>query len=234
MRYNPIIVAMDLDDGESALALARKLTPLVGGFKIGARLFTAEGPTLIKEFKKLGKVVFLDLKYHDIPNTVAGAVTAAARLGVDMLTVHAVGGREMLKAAEQAAQNAARELNVVPPLVLAVTVLTSLNDKLLEEVGVSDTTSQQVVRLARLAVGCGLRGLVCSPEELKILRDLLPREIKLVTPGIRAVGMNDDQKRTLDAKTALDLGADWIVVGRPIYAAPDPVEATKQLLSTIF
>lgn len=226
---NPIIVALDVPTAARALELAGQLAPVVGAFKVGKELFTACGPAIVSRLRELGGAVFLDLKFHDIPNTVARAVEAAARLDVQMLTVHAAGGRAMLSAAESAARNA-----TTPPLVLGVTVLTSLDDAELGRVGVADGVERQVERLARLAVEAGLRGLVCSPRELPRLRQALPATVQLVTPGIRAPdAAADDQKRTLSPQDALAAGADWLVIGRPICAAPDPRVAAEAILARL-
>jgi orotidine-5'-phosphate decarboxylase len=231
---NPIIVALGVPTAEKALALAETLAPAVGAFKIGSELFTSAGPDIVRRIRATGASVFLDLKFHDIPNTVAKAVAAATRLDVQMLTIHAGGGPEMMKAAETAAQEAARALDRPAPLVLGVTVLTSMDGRELDAVGLSANVGKQVERLATLAASAGLRGLVCSPLELAALRQLLPVEMQLVTPGIR--GTSDaagDQKRTLDAKEALAAGASWLVVGRPIYAAENPRVAAEKLLESI-
>lgn len=226
---NPIIVALDVPTAARALELAGQLAPVVGAFKVGKELFTACGPAIVSRLRELGGAVFLDLKFHDIPNTVARAVEAAARLDVQMLTVHAAGGRAMLSAAESAARNA-----TTPPLVLGVTVLTSLDDAELGRVGVADGVERQVERLARLVVEAGLRGLVCSPRELPRLRQALPATVQLVTPGIRAPdAAADDQKRTLSPQDALAAGADWLVIGRPICAAPDPRVAAEAILARL-
>jgi orotidine-5'-phosphate decarboxylase len=231
---NPIIVALDVSSTEQALVLAQKLAPAVGAIKIGKELFTTAGPDVVRQIRGTGAKVFLDLKFHDIPNTVAKAVSAATRLGVQMLTIHTSGGAEMMKAAERAAQETARELGVEAPLVLGVTVLTSLNGDALREVGQDTNVSAQVERLAKLAVTSGLRGLVCSPLELPLLRQVLPKEVQLVTPGIRGPGdATGDQKRTLTAKEAVAAGASWMVIGRPICAAPDPLAAAKNILGSI-
>src|ERR1051325_2315107 len=171
---NPIIVALDVPTAEKALALAHELAGLVGAFKIGSELFTAAGPDIVRQVSRGGAGVFLDLKFHDIPNTVAKAVTAATRLGVSMLTVHASGGLALMGAAERAARKMAEQLGSEPPLVLGVTVLTSLDDKALSESGQIGDVPQQVERLAKLAARAGLRGLVCSPLEAARLRKLLP------------------------------------------------------------
>lgn len=231
---NPIIIALDVPNVEMALSLAEQLAPTVGAFKIGSELFTSAGPDLVREIRATGASVFLDLKFHDIPNTVAKAVAAAVRLDVQMLTVHTSGGTEMMRAAEKSAQDTARELDHSAPLVLGVTVLTSLNSNDLSEVGVKKNVGQQVERLATLAVASGLRGLVCSPLEIADLRQLLPREFQLVAPGIRTtVNQPDDQKRTLSPKEAIAAGANWLVIGRPICGAENPRDAAEKILSSL-
>jgi orotidine-5'-phosphate decarboxylase len=231
---NPVIVALDVPTMETALRLARQLSPVVGGFKIGSELFTSAGPEMVRRIRDLGAAVFLDLKFHDIPNTVSKAVSAAVKLDVQMLTVHASGGSEMLGAAESAARETAQKLGRSVPLVLGVTVLTSLDQIQLGEVGVQTDVGKQVERLAGIAIKAGLRGLVCSPLEIAALRLLLPSEIQLVTPGIRAAKENgDDQRRTLSAAEAIAAGANWLVVGRPIYAAANPRAAAEKILATL-
>ena len=182
---NPIIVALDLPSPQKALKLAEELAPLVGAFKVGKQLFVSGGPDIVRKLRATGTKVFLDLKLHDIPNTVAKAVSAATDLGVQMTTVHASGGTEMLTAAENAAHEQAAMLRAEPPLVLAVTVLTSIDDNNLAELGVGGSVQEQVLRLAKLATGAGLRGLVCSPQEIGMLRAELGDDVQLVTPGIR-------------------------------------------------
>jgi len=227
---NPIIVALDVSTAERALALAAELAPSVGAFKIGKELFTSTGPDLVRHLRASGAAVFLDLKFHDIPNTVAKAVEAAVQLDVQMLTVHTSGGTAMMQAAERAAQDTARRLGRATPLVLGVTVLTSLDDAALAEVGVEVGAARQVERLATLAVAAGLGGLVCSPLELRALRKTLPAAVQLVTPGIRpAAAGKDDQKRTLTPREAVAAGADWLVIGRPICAASDPRLAAERI-----
>jgi orotidine-5'-phosphate decarboxylase len=229
---NPIIVALDVPTAEEALALTAQLAPVVGAFKIGSELFTSAGPDIVRRVRAAGGSVFLDLKYHDIPNTVARAVEAAVRLDVQMLTVHTSGGWAMLQAAEQAAREQAGRLGRPPPLVLGVTVLTSLDGNALIELGWAGDVAQQVQRLATLAVRSGLRGLVCSPLELRLLRQVLPPEVQLVTPGIRSPdAASDDQKRTLSPAAALAAGANWLVIGRPICAAPAPRRAAESILA---
>jgi orotidine-5'-phosphate decarboxylase len=231
---NPIIVALDLPSADAALSLAREVAPAVGAFKIGSELFTAAGPDIVKSIRQTGAAVFLDLKFHDIPNTVAKAVASATKLDVQMLTIHAGGGPVMMQAAERAAQETARSLGQLAPLILGVTVLTSLDGPELAQIGFSASVERQVEHFARLAAGAGLRGLVCSPRELPVLRSFLPPEIQLVTPGIRATGdAVADQKRTLSAPEAIAAGADWLVIGRPICAAPNPRAAAESILASL-
>src|SRR5437867_11158835 len=231
---NPIIVALDLPTAEKALDLARQVGPVVGAFKIGSELFTSEGPEIVRRLRAEGAEIFLDLKFHDIPNTVAKAVVAATRLEVQMLTIHCSGGLEMMRAAEESAQKTARERGHAAPLVLGVTVLTSMDGRSLSEIGCEANVGKQVERLANLAVKAGLRGLVCSPLEIAALRQALPDAIQLVTPGIRTGAEKaDDQKRTLTAKEALEAGASWLVIGRPIYAAENPREAAERIRKSV-
>ena len=231
---NPIIVALDVPKAEIALQLAEQLASVVGAFKIGSELFTSAGPEIVRRIRATGASVFLDLKFLDIPNTVANAVAAAVRLDVQMLTVHTSGGIEMMRAAEKSAQATARELGLQPPLVLGVTVLTSFDSNELSATGVGADVGKQVERLASLAATAGLRGLVCSPLELADLRQFLPREMQLVTPGIRFGGDRpDDQRRTLSPREAMDAGANWLVIGRPICRAPDPRVAAEKILATL-
>jgi orotidine-5'-phosphate decarboxylase len=231
---NPILVALDVPSAEKALSLAALLAPHVGGFKIGSELFTSAGPDIVKRIRATGAAVFLDLKFYDIPNTVAKAVASATRLDVQMLTLHCSGGAAMMRAAGQSAQETAQALGRPAPLILGVTVLTSMDGRELTQTGLQPDVGQQVERLARLAVDSGLRGLVCSPLEIAALRRFLPPEVRLVTPGIRAgTEKSDDQKRTLNARQAIDAGATWLVIGRPIYAAPDPAAAAREILATL-
>jgi orotidine-5'-phosphate decarboxylase len=231
---NPILVALDVPSAEAALKLAEALAPVAGGFKVGSELFASAGPEIVRRLRGMGAQVFLDLKFHDIPNTVAKAVAASAQLDVQMLTVHTLGGTEMLRVAEQAAQDTARQLGRTPPLVLGVTVLTSMDANALGEVGLDSDAGRQVRRLAQIASQAGLRGLVCSPREVAELRQMVPRSIQLVTPGIRAESVPaDDQKRTLTPREALALGADWLVIGRPICAAANPRVAVERILASI-
>jgi orotidine-5'-phosphate decarboxylase len=231
---NPIIVALDVPTADDALKFVEQLAPVTGGFKIGSELFTSAGPEIVRRIRALGALVFLDLKFHDIPNTVAKAVAAAVRLDVQMLTVHASGGSEMLKAAEEAAQETAWRFGRTPPLVLGVTVLTSLDAGGLREVGLDVNMDYQVRRLANVATKAGLRGLVCSPLEVVKLRQMLPPSTQLVTPGVRTGAEKaDDQKRTLTPREAIAAGANWLVIGRPIYAAENPRDAAEKILESI-
>lgn len=231
---NPIIVALDVPSPDAALDLATQLAPACGGFKIGSELFTAAGPDIVRKVRERGALVFLDLKFHDIPNTVAKAVTSAVKLDVQMLTVHAGGGTEMLKAAEKAANETAHPLGRTPPLVLGVTVLTSLDSAALREVGLDGHVEDQVRRLATVATTAGLRGLVCSPLEITALRKVIPVQVQLVVPGIRTGAEKaDDQKRTMTPRDALAAGANWLVIGRPIYAAENPRAAAEKILESL-
>jgi len=231
---NPIIVALDVPSADAALELAAQLAPVCGGFKIGSELFTVAGPDIVKRIRERGALVFLDLKFHDIPNTVAKAVAAATRLDAQMLTVHAGGGTEMLKAAEKAAEETAYQLGRTPPLVLGVTVLTSLDGAALREVGLDVNLEYQVRRLAVVATRAGLRGLVCSPLEIAALRKIIPAQVQLVVPGIRTGAEKaDDQKRTMTPREAIAAGANWLVIGRPICAAENPRAAAEKIWETL-
>jgi orotidine-5'-phosphate decarboxylase len=231
---NPIIAALDVPTSEQVLKLVREIAPAVGAFKIGSELFTAAGPDIVRRVRDTGASVFLDLKFHDIPNTVAKAVASATRLDVQMLTIHTSGGLEMMRAAEESAQQTALHSGRNAPLVLGVTVLTSHDSHTLGETGCEPNVGRQVERLAQLAVQAGLRGLVCSPLEIADLRLLLPERIQLVTPGIRTgAEKSDDQRRTLSPREALDAGANWLVIGRPIYAAENPCAAAEKILASL-
>jgi orotidine-5'-phosphate decarboxylase len=231
---NPIITALDVPTAEAALKLVEQLAPVVGGFKIGSELFTSAGPDIVRRVRERGALVFLDLKFHDIPNTVAKAAAAAVQLDVQMFTVHTSGGLEMLKTAEQAAQESAWRAGRTPPLVLGVTVLTSLDAGALKDIGLDANVDYQVRRLATVAVRAGLRGLVCSPLEVAKLRPYVPPNMQFVTPGVRTGAEKaDDQKRTLTPREAIQAGATWLVIGRPIYAAENPRAAAESILESL-
>ena len=229
MPPNPVFVALDTTDLDRARDLAQRLKPHVGGLKLGLEFFSAHGPQGVRAFKEMGLPIFLDLKFHDIPNTVAGAVRAAAGLGVDILNVHAAGGGEMLKAAREAA------LGVNPKTkVIAVTVLTSLADADLDQVGQRGPAGDQVLRLATLTRDCGLAGVVCSAHEIAPLRRALGPDFLLVVPGIRPKGASvGDQQRVMGPKEALDLGASHLVIGRPITGASDPAQAARDITQSL-
>src|SRR5688572_971825 len=232
--HNPIIVALDVPKPEAALKLVEQLAPVVGAFKVGKELFVSAGSDVVRRIRAAGASVFLDLKFHDIPNTVAKAVASAVQLDVQMLTIHTGGGSEMMRAAEKSGQESAKKLGRNAPLILGVTILTSLDSNAISEVGYPANVGHQVDRLAKLAVASGLRGLVCSPLEVVELRRILPREMQLITPGIRpADSTTDDQKRTLTPKEAITAGDDWLVIGRPIYGAKDPRRAAEQILESL-
>ncbi len=224
-----IIVALDFPDAVSALALVEQLDPALCRLKVGKELFTAAGPELVRALGARGFEVFLDLKFHDIPNTVAAACRAAAGLGVWMINVHASGGRRMMVAAQEALADIPRR-----PLLIAVTVLTSMRAEDLNEVGVADAPADQVLRLARLTQACKLNGVVCSAQEAALLRADLGADFRLVTPGIRPAGAAaGDQRRVTTPAEALRSGATDLVIGRPITAAADPLDALKQIQADI-
>jgi len=229
-----IIVALDFANPMRALALADRLDPASCALKVGKELFVIAGPEPVRWMIDRGFNVFLDLKFHDIPNTVAHACTAATKLGVWMLNVHAAGGRAMLAAAREAVDNAAAAQHRAAPLLIAVTVLTSLTDVDLRETGVAGTATQQAIDLARLASSCGLDGVVCSAVEAAALRAACGRDFRLVTPGIRPAGASrDDQARTLTAVDAVANGADFLVIGRPITQAADPLAALSAINASL-
>jgi orotidine-5'-phosphate decarboxylase len=225
----PIIVALDYPDAPAALAMAARLDPRLCRVKVGKELFTAAGPDVVRELAARGFDVFLDLKYHDIPNTVAGACRAAARLGVWMLNVHASGGEAMMRAARDAIAGGAKA-----PLLIGVTVLTSLADQDLARIGFRANANDTVLALAKLAAASGLDGVVCSAREAPVLRAALGNAFALVTPGIRMPGGDaGDQSRTVTPAEAVALGASYLVIGRPITAAADPVAALERIRESL-
>jgi len=232
---NPILVALDVESAAKAVALADQLRGSVGGYKIGKQLFTAEGPAMVRELTGRGDRVFLDLKFHDIPNTVAGAVQSAVATGAWMVNVHASGGSAMMKAAVDAAAQSASALGRARPLVIGVTVLTSLTDAALQEIGVQRSMIDQVVHLAVLAKSSGLDGVVASPQETRAIRRACGKDFQIVTPGIRTADQQgkDDQARTLTPAEAISAGATYLVIGRPITAAPNPREAAERIAATL-
>ncbi|HEX8027441.1 MAG TPA: orotidine-5'-phosphate decarboxylase [Vicinamibacterales bacterium] len=232
---NPILVALDVDSAATALELADALRGSVGGFKIGKQLFTAAGPSMVRELTSRGDRVFLDLKFHDIPNTVSGAVQSAVATGAWMVNVHASGGSAMMKAAAESARKTAAALSQPRPLVIAVTVLTSMNDEALREVGVSRSMMDQVVHLARLSQAAGLDGVVASPLEIEAIRAACGPDFQIVTPGIRPAEQQgkDDQARTMTPAEAMTAGCSYMVIGRPITAAPNPREAAQKITASL-
>lgn len=232
---NPIICALDTHDVTVATDLATGLKEHIGAIKLGLEFFTANGPQGIRAVREAGMPVFLDLKFHDIPNTVAGAVRAAVQMDVFMLTIHAGGGTAMMQAACQAAKETADKLNKPAPLVVAVTVLTSMNQQDVQALGVDSSVSDHVVRLASLAQSAGVDGVVCSPLEIDIIREKLGQSLKLVVPGIRPAGSAaNDQQRVLTPRDALLKGADYLVIGRPITQHADPSLAARCIAQELY
>ena len=224
-----LIVALDVPGREAALAAVDRLSGHVGCFKIGLELFTREGPRLVEEIRDRGENIFLDLKLHDIPNTVAGAVRSVCKLGIDMVTVHASGGSAMLEAAHREAQDADS-----PPLILAVTALTSLSNEDMVRFGVNGSMEEWVERLALTAYNAGIRGLVASAREISMLRSKLDPQLQLVVPGIRPKGTDvQDQSRTATPYDAVRAGASCLVVGRPIMKADNPADAADAIVEEI-
>jgi orotidine-5'-phosphate decarboxylase len=233
---NRLLVALDVDGADRALALAEQVGGIAGGLKVGSRLFTVAGPELVRRLVDSGTRVFLDLKFHDIPNTVAQAVDAAARTGAWMINVHASGGAAMMEAAARAAASAAEATGLPPPLVIGVTVLTSMDDEMLKQTGVTRPLVDHVLALARMARAAGLDGVVASPQETTAIRRACGPDFTIVTPGIRgaaAGGEKNDQSRTLGPADAVRAGATYIVIGRPIIGAPDPAAAARAIVDEL-
>ena len=236
--HERILCALDTNDLNAAKATVRSLAPngkpLIGGVKLGLEFFCSLGPPAVNHIRALGLPLFLDLKFHDIPNTVAGAVRSAMSVAPTFLTVHASGGRTMIAAAADAAKQGAETHGVQPPILLAVTVLTSLDADDLSSVGQDRSVADQVRRLGELAVQSGANGLVCAPFEVKFLREALGDDVVLVVPGVRPEwSAKNDQKRVMTPAQAIDAGADYLVIGRPITASPDPVEAAGKIVAEI-
>ena len=224
-----LILALDVPTREAAAPILRQLRGQLRWVKIGLQMFTAYGPNYVREVAGMGFNIFLDLKLHDIPNTVGKAVESLGPLPIQMLTIHTCGGGEMMRAAKAAQEKTNPNL-----LILGVTVLTSMDDAGLQEIGVGTTSAQQVMRLGKLAADSGLRGLVCSPLEVSLLRQQLPADVQLITPGIRpASDAAGDQKRIMTPADAARAGSTYIVVGRPILQAPDPAAAAKAILAEL-
>jgi len=227
-----LIVALDVEGFDRAKELVDKLYPTVKIFKVGNQLFTSCGPDIVKAIQRKGGKVFLDLKFHDIPNTVKGAVKSATRWGVLMLTVHTSGGREMLKEAVSAANTAAKQLKTVRPKIFGVTVLTSMDNKALSDIGVDKKVKDIVLYLAKTAKDSGLDGIVASAKELPLVKKALGKDFSVITPGIRPLTHEKaDQKRVVTPSEAIKKGADFIVVGRPITGAKNPKLAAEEILS---
>jgi orotidine-5'-phosphate decarboxylase len=228
-KPNPIFVAIDTPSLEAACALAARVSPYVGGFKVGLEFVSANGPQGVRAIVQIGRPVFLDVKLHDIPNTVAGAMKALAPLGAAIINVHASGGAAMMRAAVEAAAS------VQPrPKVLAVTVLTSLEAGDLAAMGIAGAPLEQVVRLAKLTKASGVDGVVCSPQEIEAVRAACGTDFLIVTPGVRpAGGALDDQRRVMTPQKAMAAGADFLVIGRPITGAADPAEAARAILQDL-
>ena len=233
-----LIVALDFDSLKTALSFAKQVSDLVGMFKIGSQLFTSAGPEAVRQVSQLGTDIFLDLKFHDIPNTVAGAVLAAAALpGVQLVNVHALGGTQMMQAAAQAV-SAGVPMGADRTRLLAVTILTSMDQKSMRDVGIGGPAQSRVVKLAKLAQAAGVDGVVASVREAKAIRKACGREFLIVTPGVRpkdakAESKKDDQARTATPFEAIKAGSDYIVVGRPILTAADPRAAAQQIVDEI-
>jgi orotidine-5'-phosphate decarboxylase len=232
MKTNKLIVALDVDTAQKARELFRALRGIVGMFKIGSQLFTAAGPDLVREIVSSGERVFLDLKFHDIPNTVAAAGIEAARLGVSIFNVHAAGGSEMMRRTAQSVAECADTERLRRPSVIAVTVLTSADAAALAAVGYSGTPAELVPQLALLAAANGMDGVVASPQEISIIRSTVKQEgFIVVTPGVRPAGDSlFDQKRVSTPREAMIAGADYVVVGRPILEAADPARAAQEII----
>jgi len=229
-----IIFALDVEHFTEARQWVNTLKDHVGFFKVGKQLFTHAGPKVIDMIRQKNQKVFLDLKFHDIPNTVSKAGEEATKLEVAMFNLHALGGFEMMKKTVEASRATAKRLGIPKPLVLAVTILTSMDEEALKEVGIQDPVQEEVGRLALLASKAGVDGVVASPQEISLIRQCCGEKFLIVTPGIRSPSdKKDDQKRTMSSKEAIQAGANYIVVGRPIKEAKDPLEAVQKIIEDI-
>ena len=232
---NPLVVALDVASPDRALFLVERLRGVAGMFKVGKQLFTAAGPEIVRKIIAMGEHVFLDLKFHDIPNTVAMAGVEAARLGVSVFNVHAMGGSKMMRAVNEAVTETAERERITRPLILGVTVLTSHTQDSLIEVGIDRKLEDQVINLAKLCEESGLDGVVASPHEIAPIRSAVEDSgFVILTPGVRPAGASlDDQNRVMTPTEAILAGANFLVIGRPITAANDPVDATRKILDEI-
>jgi orotidine-5'-phosphate decarboxylase len=232
---NPIVVALDFDAADQALFMVERLRGVVGMFKVGKQLFTAAGPDIVRKIIAIGESVFLDLKFHDIPNTVAKAGVEAARLGVSVFNLHAMGGSQMMRATVEAVDEIAARERIRRPLILGVTVLTSHTQASLNEIGIECGLEEEVVRLARLCETSGIDGVVASPQEIIPIRNVVKKsDFVILTPGVRPAGAAlNDQSRVKTPAEAIRSGADYLVVGRPITEAADPIEAAQKIVAEI-
>ena len=230
-----LIVALDVDTADRAMQLVETLADSVGMFKVGMQLFTAAGPDLVRRIIARGSRVFLDLKYHDIPNTVASAGIEATRLGVSIFNIHAAGGREMMQRTADAVADTAQRENLAKPRVIAVTLLTSADHETLQQIGINDPAPSVVSRLALLAKESGLDGVVASAREIGTIRETVSQtDFLIITPGMRSANAAaDDQRRTMSVREAIRQTADYVVVGRPVLNAPDPLDTARQLVEEI-
>ncbi len=234
MKNNKLIVALDVPNIAEAEKLVKLLSPVVAVFKVGKELFTSSGPSAIQMIHSYCSQVFLDLKFHDIPNTVGSACEAAVRHKVFMLNVHALGGKQMMFQAVQSVHKTAEELGMEPPRLLGVTILTSMKDNDLKEIGIGKKLEKEVVNLAALAKACGLDGVVASAHEIEMIRKKTDKDFLIVTPGVRPLwAAHGDQKRVMTPKEAIEKGANFIVIGRPITQSPSPLEAAEKVLAEI-
>lgn len=234
MQQNPVICAVDTTDVAKARALSSQLSGHIGALKLGLEFFTANGAAGVQQIANAQSPVFLDLKFHDIPNTVAKAIKATAGIDAFIMTVHTAGGHTMMKAAAEAASENAAKTGKRRPYVVGVTVLTSMDQNDLSEIGVRDAVADQVKRLAELAQKAGLDGVVCSPHEIEMIKKTCGKDFKLVVPGIRPAGSETgDQKRVLTPREAVQKGADFLVIGRPITESANPAQAAKDILASL-